>query len=186
MVDKLLEKDIEQAEEFYKKGFEIYKDLLQIDTSNYIDILAYSLVEQAKISYLKKNKKEAKELYCRALEIYRKLDNKFYEYEIKNIENKLNQLKNSKVKIKHGEGWAYIGKFFKGEWKKQYFWLKESNTIILRNSQAIAISGVKLRKKPSGHSKEIGGISLGSLVTIKKIKIYKKEDENHIWAYIKY
>ncbi len=173
----------EQAEEFYKKGFEIYKDLLQTNTYNQIYILADSLVKKAKISYLKKNIKEAKELYYKALDIYKKLDSKFYKDEIENIEDKV---KDSKVEIKHGEGWVYIGIFSKGKWIKRHWWLEKSNTIALKNGMAIAVSGVKLRKRPLPSSKEIGGISQGSIVTIKDIKKYQKKEGTHIWAYIKY
>jgi hypothetical protein len=85
------------------------------------------------------------------------------------------------------KGWVYIGKFFEGEWKKQNFWLEKSNTMTLKNSEGIAVSGVNLRQKSSVNSKRIGGVPIGSIIRIiEEPKKEQRKEGTHIWAFIKY
>ena len=186
------EKDIRKAERYYKEGFEIYKKLLQDEPSKYINILADSFYKQAKIYELKNNKKKAYIYYKKALNIYIKLDSKLYQSNIKKIKDKLKKIKNFREKYtKPRKFWVYIGKFIDGEWEKQYFWLQNLNTTKLKNSDAIAISNITLRERPSEKAKKLGGsIPIGDIVTILKIEPYPLKDKskkgNYIWAFIKY
>ncbi len=186
MDEAILRKDIKKAEELDRKVSKIYNELLLIKTDTYIDVLPDILVKKANISLLKRNKKEAKKLYQKALKIYKERNSKLHQDKIDKVKEKLKVLKNSKVKSRHGEGWVYIGKFIKDSWNRQYFWLEKSNTLKLKGSRAISVSGVKVREKPSPRSKMIGGISMGSIVDITKTAKRLKEKEIHIWAYVKY
>ena len=177
----LLKKKLDEAEEYYKKGFVLYKELLQENPSENISLLADGFVKKAKIFELKKHKKEAKYYYLQALNIYTINKN---SSEIEEIKEKL-KIYSNKIK-KRRRGWVFLGTYYQEKWKKQYFWFQKEDTLNLYHSSAIALGSVAFRLEPSKKSKRIKSLSIGDKITIIKIDRRERKEGTHIWGYVLY
>lgn len=178
--------NIQEANYYYKEGFELHRSLWNQKPSNHISLLADSLLKKASIYEIKGNKARAKSCYLKALNIYKYDNNDYNDYKISQIKKKLRTYQTKT--IKRTRGWVYIGEFIKEskKWKKQYFWLQKKDTLKLNHSNAIALGSVYFRARPSLKAKHLRDVATGDRVTILETKTMIKDDETHIWAYVLY
>jgi len=186
MIDPIINQgDYAKANEYYKNGFIIYRNLIRKDPSKYINKLAESFEKKAKIVETEQgwDRKKSKNLYKKAINIYKEIGKNLYLSEIKKIESKLKEYQINK--IYKGEGWIYIGKFEKNIWINQNFWLPKPN--ISKGDRVIAIDNLNFRDKPLAKAKKLKKhIDIGDIITILKVDKKIQDDGVYIWAKVKY